>query len=44
MKPVPYIPDMLSHFVMQINIEWFWYLPREIAMFQHNMWHCSNFY
>lgn len=44
MKAVPYIPDMLGHFVMQINIEWFLYLSREIAMFYHNPWHYSNFY
>ena len=28
MKLVHYIPDMLGHFVMQINIEWFLYLSR----------------
>lgn len=44
MKPVHYIPDILGHFVMQINIECFLYLSQEIAMFHHNAGHFSHFY
>lgn len=44
MKTVHYIPDMLGHFLMQINIECFLYLSREIAMFHHNLCLYSNFY
>lgn len=44
MKAVHYIPDMLGHFVMQITIECFLYLSREIAIVHCSMWHYSNFY